>query len=92
MMRTTIPKKALQQLVDAAAKKAVKEYISRRSDPDSELLTTRQAAELLQVKDSWFHQRHHYGKLPFPYTKVGQQLRFKRRDLEVYLKSNRSTR
>lgn len=69
------------------ASKSGEDRQGRKSHQKTEYLTSKQAAELLQVPVSWIHQQRFYGRLPFPYARLGPRghLRFRRRDIVEYL-------
>jgi excisionase family DNA binding protein len=51
----------------------------------TEFLTIKEVCELLSVKESWVRSQIMQKKIP--YTKVGWLIRFKKEDLELWLKS-----
>lgn len=51
------------------------------------LLTRKEVADLLQKPESWL--RYAERRRAIPYTKVGQQVRYRAQDVEAWLNANR---
>ena len=52
----------------------------------TELLTVHELARLLRVPESWIYNHRYYNTLPFPIVRIGRLLRFRRVDIEAYLR------
>ena len=80
------PKPAAAALGRSAAPAAAPRPERKPEPPRCELLTTEEAAAYLNRKPSWVRQvlRH-----TIPVVKIGQQVRYERRELDAYIAMNR---
>lgn len=62
-------------------------YSPPTSSPDIELLTIHEIAEILNVSYSWTRAAVFKNKIP--YVKVGRLVRFCKKDIEAWIKSNK---
>ena len=53
------------------------------------MITVSDVVEMLNVPRSWIYNKVHSKSLPFNHYKVGQYLRFERKDVETYLEAQR---
>lgn len=56
----------------------------------SRLVTVKEMAEILQVKDSWIYQRTRQGQSAIPHVKLGLYVRFDPDEVINFFKSNRN--
>ncbi len=57
----------------------------------TELLTTREAAEYLHLREQTLHLWRCVGRYDLPFVRIGRTVRYRREDLERFVSSKRET-
>lgn len=66
--------------------KAIRPMLSGRAEDDT-ILDVEGLAEYLGVKPNWIYQQTHLNAIP--YYKLGSQLRFRKRDIDKWLETQK---
>lgn len=79
----------LKTLVKEAVKEALSELASKRSNKSDELLNVKQAAKITGYQPGYIYELVHKRKIPFVKAPNGRAIRFKKSELEAWIKAGR---
>lgn len=84
-VKLTLPPEIVDEIVSRLFEK-IKPLLPVNDNQDDNLLDVEAVVKYTGLKESWIYQRSYNGTLPFPVIKTGKYLKFRRSDIDKWLK------